>query len=70
MSAIFIVKLNESCFSKTKRNAILTMLPSLHWQQKGGENMFTALTFLISVTANLVSMYISKWIDRNNDRRL
>lgn len=31
--------------------------------------MYTLLTFLISVTANVAAIYISKWIDGNNERK-
>lgn len=31
--------------------------------------MYTLLTFLISVTANVVAIYIGKWIDGNNERK-
>jgi len=31
--------------------------------------MYTLLSFLISVTANVVAIYMGKWIDGNNERK-
>lgn len=31
--------------------------------------MYTVITFLVSVTANIVALYIGKWLDGNNDRK-
>jgi hypothetical protein len=37
------------------------------WQQNGGEFMFEVIyQVLIAVTANLISDFISKWLDCNN----
>ena len=37
------------------------------WQQKGGVVMTDILiSFLISVTANVVSYYVCKWLDGNS----
>lgn len=42
---------------------IMTMLSHPFWQQKGGANLVTIISFFVSVVADVVSYYICKWLD-------